>query len=672
MSYFIGIDLGTTNTVVAAVVDGMARTLADDEGSYLIPSVVSFHPGGEVLVGREAKERLLVDPENTIYSAKRLIGRPFSSDDTTAAAARLPFKLVAGARDVTMVETRGEQYAVSEISAFVLRRAKALAEHVFEHPVQGAVITVPASFNDLQRAATKIAAKVAGLTVLRIMNEPTAAALAYGQGADVREKIVVYDFGGGTFDVTVLDLAGGVFEVLATGGDTALGGDDVDAILSDVLAEGFLRATQVDPRTDGVARGRLKRIAEDLKIKLSTETEALVTLDGLGYGRGGEPLSVPMRMTRERFLEIIAPIVARTVDATKQVVDKAGLSLAEVDRVLMVGGSTRIPAIDRAVADVFGKPPSRDVNPDEVVALGAAIQANALGGGRAAREAMKKGSEPPKKRPLSRQPPPVAPASPAPSRSGEIPALPLVTPDTPRRPPPVPRAAPSAPSAAAAPAAATPAAVAFERSAPSLTFELEGLGLSPPGAVAPREGGLAPVDVDVDLDVEAAEPSPGPMLAPASAAELLAGHAIATRMHAPLLIDVTPLSLRIETVGGYSEVLVAANSPVPCDKTRSFFTAADMQTTVVVRVAQGEHATFAENTFLGELELSGLRAAPRGTVKIAVTFELDADGILNVRARDEGSGNETRATMRLVGADNDVDAIMAMTERQESSLMRGT
>ncbi|MCW5833751.1 MAG: Hsp70 family protein, partial [Labilithrix sp.] len=384
MSVAIGIDLGTTNTVVAAVVDGVAVTLEDEQGRRLLPSVVSFHPSSTVLVGEPARERRLIDPENTIFSVKPLLGRSWDSDEVQAAKSRFPFQLVQGTKNSTMILARDVAYALPEISAFVLRRAKSIAEAALGQPVDRAVITVPANFNDLQRASTKIAGKLAGLEVMRILNEPTAAALAYGQSISKAEKIGVYDLGGGTFDVTLLDLTGNVFEVLATAGDTALGGDDVDRVLADKIALDVVKRFNVDPRTNPGSAARLSFVAEELKKELSTAYQAQREISGVGYHEGGHPISMPFVMTRDELEALTRPLVERTIAVARQSIEIIGLSPRDFDRVILVGGSTRIPLVARMVEELFGQQPHLKVNPDEVVALGAAIQAHALNRSKAA------------------------------------------------------------------------------------------------------------------------------------------------------------------------------------------------------------------------------------------------------------------------------------------------
>ena len=378
MSVAIGIDLGTTNTVIAAVQNGRAVTLPDDNGEKLLPSLVSFHPSGTVLVGQAAAPRRLVDAENTVFSVKRLIGRNWSNQEVQQARTRFPFELVEGAKESVLVKARGETYALPEISAFVLRRAKALAERALGDEVTHAVITVPANFNDLQRASTKVAGKLAGLEVLRILNEPTAAALAYGQLMGKSERIAIYDLGGGTFDITVLDLSGAVFEVLATGGDSALGGDDIDSLIADRMADAFIRAHRFDARANRESMGRLRIYAERLKCALSVESIATVALEGVGIGEGGRSLSLDFTMDREELEEVAGPLLGRTLEVARTTLQAAGLRESDIDKTILVGGATRMPLVPVLAQSFFQKPPSQRVNPDEVVALGAAMQAYAL------------------------------------------------------------------------------------------------------------------------------------------------------------------------------------------------------------------------------------------------------------------------------------------------------
>ena len=725
MGVAVGIDLGTSNTVVAAVRDGRAVTLADEDGRRLIPSIVSFHPNGSVLVGESAKERRLIDPANTIYSVKRLIGRSWASDEVQQARGRFPFELKEGAKNSTLVVARGETYALPEMSAFVLRRAKAIAEKALGETVDRAVVTVPANFNDLQRASTKVAGKLAGLEVLRILNEPTAAALAYGQTTNQNERLAVYDLGGGTFDITLLDLSGNVFEVLATAGDTALGGDDIDLVIADIMADQIVRTHRFDPRVEVTEFARLRIYAERLKQRLSSEAEATIEIDDVGMGEGGKPVTFGFKMTREDLERETEGMIDRTLDVCRFAIETVNLTVGNIDRVIMVGGPTRMPLVQRKAQEFFGKAPALKVNPDEVVALGAAIQAHVLDRGRKPRQggrdsaggaavapragvgapisrisaqgrapapprASAPRAAPPARRrsagPHGAPEPPAAedarsrrdprlpmphPARPPPRRAGRpqrIVALGgLFPPASARGAAPARRRArspkPGAPRrAAAAPRSPSPAARRSSRSTPRDGAAAAGASLSFAQFVQPRRARRQ----------QRRRPRAPPNARPMSAAEAFAAAPIAPpvpppapRMAAPLLIDVTPLSLRIETVGGYCDVLIAANTAVPCDRTRTFLTAADGQTTVIIRVAQGESNRFPDNTYLGELELTGLTPAPRGETQIAVTFEIDADGILNVKAKDVKSGRQAEARLQLLGAQTDPQDVEEMMKRQQ-------
>ena len=581
--FAIGIDLGTTNTAAAAVVEGVATTLPDSTGRRLQPSVVSFRSRANVVVGQRALERRLSDPTNTVHSVKRLIGRPFTAHEVQRQAARLPFRLTPGDADSILVETRAGSHALPEISALVLRRARAVAEQTLGARVRRAVVTVPASFNDVQREATKLAGALADLEVLRILNEPTAAALAYGQAARDAERVAVFDLGGGTFDVTLLDLRGDVFEVLGTGGDASLGGDDIDTRVAERIADEIWAAHRYDARADAWAWGTLRIVAEFVKQKLSSLDEVTFEIRDPSPASAGRFVH-PFRLDRPGLEAIAAPVLARTLEVTRETLARAGLSPRDCGTVLFVGGGTRMPLVGRMVHDLFGRAPARDVSPEEAVALGAAIQAEALAG-RANRITRVHASTDPVAPP---------PSVPAPISSRRLPAA---------------------------------------RDRASSTAD-------PRRTTAPGIG------------------------------ELLAG-GLPTRPRPALLVDVTPLSLRVETAGGYSDTLIDANSPVPCDRTRTFRTAHDGQTAVTIRVAQGESALFGDNVYLGELALEGIPAAQRGEARIEVTFELDASGILSVRAREARSGRDTRASLALAGMTRDAALAERLRARQGSYVLEG-
>ena len=643
MGLAVGIDLGTTNSVVGVVKNGIVATVPDPAGKRLIPSVVSFHPSGTTLVGTPAVGRRLNDAANTIYSVKRLIGRPWDSPQVQQARGTLPFELRQGPGEATMVAARGEVYSLPEISAFVLRQARAIAEAALGEPVERAVITVPANFNDLQRAATKTAGRLAGIEVLRILNEPTAAALAYGASGKQAERIAVYDLGGGTFDVTILDLAGNVFEVLATAGDTALGGDDIDLLLADRMAEELLTKHRFDARAQPAVFTRLRLLAERMKQELSTREDYTLAVDDLVPGDRGTTVTWRFRMTRPELEWASLALVERSFAVCQKAIEASGGSVGDLHRVILVGGATRMPMVARKVEQFFGKAPVVRINPDEVVALGAAIQATLLD---RARGASGKVSSPRIAESSVVLPFPHE----APSKLAEL-ALPVVDPKA---------ASPAAP--ARRPEQGAPAQFLPGVSTRSLVFEL------PEEPASPSEVELSsmprvrpPAHTLPGISAEAAPPPPmRPMQQTARYPDV--SPADPPPRAPPLLIDVTPLSLGVETVGGFCDVLIDANTSVPCDRTRTFATATDGQTLVHVRVSQGESRLFAENTCLGQVEVANITAGPRGEQKIAVTFEIDADGILNVRARDVATGKETAAHMQLVGgqgAHGDMDAMQA-------------
>ncbi len=860
MAPVIGIDLGTTNTVVAVVKDGQASAIPDENGNVLMPSVVSFHPSGNVLVGRGAKERRLVDSLNTIYSVKRLIGRSWDSEEVRRARSRFPFQMKEGPGQAALVVARGETYTLPEISAFVLRKAKSIAEAALGTTIDRAVITVPANFNDLQRAATKVAGRVAGLEVMRILNEPTAAALAYGYGKSSSERLAVYDFGGGTFDVTLLDLSDNVFEVLATAGNTFLGGDDLDLAIAERMAETFLARHRYDPRSEPQVFEHLKVAAEDIKHRLSSESEVTIELKDIAHGAGGKPLSLAFSMTRGDLERLAAPLIDSTFEVCKEALGIARLSINDFQQLLLVGGSTRVPLVKRRVEEFWKRSIRAQISPDEVVAIGAAIQASALSGA----EQRRKGTVPPPPNPArstmpsstdrpsvlakrrdgtlppgGRQrsdtaPGPAlqsgqprarmdtspdafgipstqpfqggrhrAPTTPgvqegadptAPTRhpalgvlgrpsDGERPkqktgtglgpaaqrvvsgptlvsaadaaqnaraavesGLPLVMPEPPPPPPPAGReesvafqlgdgdieelAAPPRRQTGVRPLA-QPMALTLPQELDDADLEVpeipedeptkvgtpsptelerarqEGLAMLrdrerdearaaaraaplavpvPPMAVpAPPPsmfGGAGPVQGFGTIDLDVAAPRiPGPVGTTTAPLQAVAAVGTTTQKLAtsrpppaplpqpppmpPVLVDVTPLTLAVETVEGFCDSIITRNTTVPCSRTREFVTAADNQTSVRVRVSQGESKKFLENTLLGEIELSGLRPARRGDVRIAVSFALDASGMLVVSAKDVGTGRETSTQVHLVGLP-DAQEVARMAARQAS------
>lgn len=524
----IGIDLGTSYSCVATVINGVPTVIPNEWGEKIHASVVSFLDNNRIIVGNEAKKRIISNPENTVYSAKRLIGRYFFSEEVKKARALCSYKIVEGPNSSVRILIHGRQYSVPEISAFILKEMKTIAENYLGTKVRKAVITVPAFFNDNQRHATKDAGKIAGLEVLRVVNEPTAAALAYGFGKGIRQKVAVYDLGGGTFDISILDIGNDTFEVLSTAGDTYLGGDDMDMKILEYFISLIKSQYGFDPTEDKQILQRLRDNAEKAKIAFSTQDRVEVYIKNLYTGADSKPRDFRTVITSEQFRDMVTPILQRTFKVCDEALQTGRLTIGDIQGVILVGGPTRLPIVREYVRYYFQKEPLYGINPDEVVAIGAAIQADSL-----------------------------------------------------------------------------------MNETKKTTF----------------------------------------------------------------LLDVTPLTLRIATVGGYTEPIIPRNSPLPIERKRRFTTSRDNQDRVRIRVLQGESNRADECELLGEFEFSGFKIAPRGEVTIEVTFDIDTDGIVNVSARDVETGAEQSTTIYLSAGLSAEEVAMSqdlaeevMIERDRSNL----
>ncbi len=710
----VGIDLGTSNSVVAhADTLGNVKVLGDEAGFKIHPSVVSFHPNGGVVVGASAKQRKVIDPQNTIYSAKRLIGRGFSAPEVQIARTRVPYPIKEGPNALPLIVTRAGEFAVPEISAIVLDHVRNIAAAQLATTVSRAVVTVPASFNDAQRSATATAGAIAGLTVVRVLNEPTAAALAYGNSRDLKATIAVYDFGGGTFDITILKLHDQVYEVLGTAGDTFLGGDDLDERLVDKMVAKFLAENRLDLRTNEVSMMRLRAVAEQTKIELSRRSRAVVRVDEIAYGPGGKPLNLAIEITREELVSQVADIIDKTFPVCKEALGYAGLGIDGIDDVILVGGTTKIPYVRDQVSKFFSKAPRTDVNPEEAVAAGAALQATSLER-ILTRSASQRHVVPVRTVHEDIDDPPtqdtsltdvvVAP-SPARTQTQDRPQTEYSLPRTGAREvfeerTPVPQGSSAVPAPAAGAIGRlrpTGAARAPQRKTPAPTPRPPPTPRRPP-ATEPEFGGntedvetkdwgerddfrTAPGDQFLSHVAPVPEPSPMASLptvvmtphdldepSPSSTVKGFAPpqtYPVIQPRAMPVVMDVTPRSLGIATVAGFCEELIRRNSRLPAEMVKMFTTSRDLQNAVRIVVCQGESRRLDNNVVIGDLRLEGLPARPRGETSIEVTFSLDASGILQVRARDGQTGREQRASLDLVGGVREQDVSAARDRIQQ-------
>jgi molecular chaperone DnaK len=645
----IGIDLGTSNCCVAAVdASGQAQVLPDAQGRRIVPSVINFHPNGQVVIGHEAKSRRVIDPRHTVFSFKRIMGRRFGSPEVRQAAQRSSFEIKEGQNEQPMVKVRAGEFSPPELSAMLLDHMRNMAAAALSQPLKRAVVTVPANFNDAQRQATALAGEIAELVVVRILNEPTAAALAYGHGRSLKQTVAVYDFGGGTFDITILALRDNVYEVLATAGDTFLGGDDIDERLLGHMADVFLRKERIDLRTDELAVQRLRAVAEQVKCELSSKPRAVVTVQEIAVGVGGQPLDLSFTLTRDELVRLCGDLVEKSFPVCDEAMRLAGLGPTQIDEVVLVGGTTRIPYLRDRVTQHFNKPPRVDVNPDEAVAIGAALQGAALAQllDRPRRATSQGMPAPPPPNAAMRgrgsSPPPVPqpPSALPPPAIGKMPLQKVAVP-APKRTAPQFRELNKAERIDFAGQHLDDATTGNFDGNPD-TFAGD-TGVQTEERTFSRETPRPEQPTALDLSMPPPAPA-GPR---------------------PVLLDVTPRALCVATVGGYCDEIIRRNSQIPIEQTRVFSTANDGQIAVEIKVGQGESRRFDENTLLGTLILDGLEPRSRGEASIAVTFEIDTDGILQVRAVDQKTGRQQSARIQLLGVQSEADVAAARDKLRE-------
>ena len=663
----VGIDLGTSNSVVAICDEtGLPRVLTNQAGVKVHPSVVSFHPNGTVIVGADAKQRKVLDPRNTVYSVKRLIGRGYNSPQVQTAVSRMPFTIIEGEKQQPIVKTRAGEFSVPEISAIVLDHMHTMTTQSLGYDVSQAVITVPANFTDAQRSATATAGAIAGLTVVRVLNEPTAAALAYGHQRQLNKVIAVYDFGGGTFDVTILRLRDQVYEVLGTSGDSFLGGDDIDETVVDQLVASFLAQHRIDLRQNEVSMMRLRAVAEQTKIELSRRNKAVIRVDEIAYGPGGAPINLNFEITRDELVRRVADIVEKTFPVCNEALRTANISAADIEDVVLVGGTTKMPYVRDRVTQFFGRPPRTDVNPEEAVAVGAALQAQALGRvlGRSsvAIPAVQfpgpgPGSADDFIESSTRDDVAAMPTGPSP-RSRGLTERPVTRGESVDRLIPV--TSPSGGGAAIGRITRTPVKPmnAIHAAAPIRTPVAPTQDAFDPGAVVPIEldgddaielATFDPSDV-IEYEEQIVEQDPVAARTTAPMPAELRQPAQQPRMGVPMVQDVTPRSLGISTISGYCKVLIPRNAKLPAHHVESFTTSRDGQQVVRLSFCQGESRRLDENVVLGDVVLENLPSRPRGDTTIQVVFALDVSGILTVQARDAQTGQEQRVSLDVIGA----------------------